>query len=159
MRRTTLASSIVAIGLAAVALAGCGSSAPGITEDASRQLEFQVAAVRNAAASVDREGAERALADLRRSVEDLRARDEISDGRRSEVLDAAAAVEAQLLSIPTTTTTTTTPPTSNETNNNNRRGQDGGDGGDGGRGGDGAPGGDGGAGGRGGDGADGADDG
>ena len=137
MRRTTLASSIVTIGLAAVALAGCGSSAPGITEDASRQLELQVAAVRNAAAAVDREGAERALADLRRSVEDLRARDEISDGRRSEVLDAAAAVEARLLSIPTTTTTTTTttvPPPTRDEDNDDRRGRNdkGGDGGGGG---------------------------
>jgi HAMP domain-containing protein len=142
MRRTALASSTLAIGLAAVALAGCGSSAPGITEDASRQLELQVAAVRNAAASVDREGAERALADLRRSVEDLRARDEISDGRRSEVLDAAAAVEAQLLSIPTTTTTTTTttppPPTRDEDNDNlrDRNGRGGNGGGGGGGGGD-----------------------
>jgi HAMP domain-containing protein len=153
VRRAALASSVLAIGLGAVALAGCGSSAPGITEDASRQLELQVAAVRNAAASVDREGAERALADLRRSVEDLRARDEISAGRRSEVLDAAAAVEAQLLSIPTTTTTTTTtttlpPPTRDEDDedNDNRRdrnrGGNGGDGGGGGDGGDGGGGGD-----------------
>jgi hypothetical protein len=146
MRRTALASSVLAVGLAAIALAGCGSSAPGITEDASRQLQLQVAAVRNAAASVDREGAERALADLRRSVEDLRSRDEISDGRRSEVLDAAAAVEAQLLAIPTTTTTTTTtttlPPQTRDEDNDNRRdrndrGGDGGGGGGDGGGGDG----------------------
>jgi hypothetical protein len=124
MRRVPIASMIVATGLAALALAGCGSSAPGISEDASRQLELQVAAVRNAAAALDREGAEQALADLRRSVEDLRARDEISAGRRSEVLDAAAAVEAQLVSIPTTTTTTTTtttvPPTTRDDNDNKR---------------------------------------
>jgi hypothetical protein len=124
MRRASIATVVVATGLAVLVLAGCGSSAPGITEDASRQLELQVAAVRNAAAAVDREGAEQALADLRRSVEDLRARDEISAGRRSEVLNAAAAVEAQLLSIPTTTTTTTTtttvPPTTRDRDDDKR---------------------------------------
>jgi hypothetical protein len=124
VRRASIATVVVATGLAVLALAACGSAAPGITEDASRQLELQVAAVRNAAAALDREGAEQALADLRRSVEDLRARDEISAGRRSEVLDAAAAVEAQLVSIPTTTTTTTTtttvPPTTRDDNDNKR---------------------------------------
>jgi hypothetical protein len=94
--------------LGAAGGAACGSSSPGITEDASKQLELQVAAVRNAAAARDRPGAERALADLRRSVEDLR--HEISAERRSKVLDAAATVEARLQSIPTTTTTTTTTP-------------------------------------------------
>ena len=104
----TLTAALILATLLGAGGASCGSSSPGITADASRRLELQVAAVRNAAAARDRAGAERALAALRRSVEDLR--HEISTERRSKVLDAAATVEARLQSIPTTTTTTTTPP-------------------------------------------------
>lgn len=106
--RALMATLILATLLGVGGGSACGSSSPGITEDASKQLELQVAAVRNAAAARDRAGAERALADLRRSVEVLR--HEISTDRRSKVLDAAATVEARLQSIPTTTTTTTTTP-------------------------------------------------
>jgi hypothetical protein len=108
--------------LTTAALAGCGSSSPGISEDASKQLELRVAAVWSAAASRDRAGAEAALADLRRSVEALRSRDDVSSDRATEILDAAATVEARLQSIPTTTTTTTTlpPPTRGQDEDDNR---------------------------------------
>lgn len=136
MRGAPIATVMLVVALCAVAFAACGSSSPGITDDASQQLELRVAAVRNAAAALDRTGAERALADLRRGVEELRGRDEISASRRSKVLEAAAAVEAQLQSIPTTTTTTTTtttlPPQTREKNEDRRKGQNGGKGGDGG---------------------------
>jgi hypothetical protein len=140
MRRTRLVIAMLAAALAAVVLVGCGSSSPSISEDASQQLELRVEAVRNAAAARDRTGAEAALADLRRSVEALRSRDEVSSDRVSEILDAAATVEARLQSIPTTTTTTTTtlpPPTRGQDEDDNRgRGRGGDRGGQGGNGGD-----------------------
>jgi hypothetical protein len=132
MRRGHLAVVVLAGALTAALLAGCGSSSPGISEDASRQLDLQVAAVRNAAAALDRGGAEVALANVRKGLTDLRARDKISADRAAKVRDAAAAVEAQLQSIPTTTTSTTTtttlPPTTREQNNDrkDKRGRNGG---------------------------------
>jgi hypothetical protein len=138
MRRTPLLITMLAAALTAAALTGCGSSSPGISEGASTQLELQVTAVRNAAVARDRAGAEAALADLRRSVETLRSRDEISSDRATEILDAAATVEARLQSIPTTTTTTTTlpPPTREEGDDNRGRGRGGENGGQGRNGGD-----------------------
>jgi hypothetical protein len=102
-------------------VAGCGSSSPDISPDASRQLNLQVQAVRNAAAALDRDGAAAALAEVRKSVTDLRAHGKISADRAAKARDAAAAVEVQLLSIPTTTTTTTTLPPSTRGDNNDRK--------------------------------------
>jgi hypothetical protein len=123
MSRTGLVATTFAAALAAVVFVGCGSSSPGISEDASQQLELRVEAVRNAAAGRDRAAAESALADLRRSVEALRSGDEVSSDRATEILDAAATVEARLQSIPTTTTTTTPttlpPPTQGEDEDDN----------------------------------------
>jgi hypothetical protein len=60
-------------------------------------------------------------------VAELRSRDKISADRAAKVLDAAAAVEAKLGSMPTTTTTTTTtPPTTRDENKDRRKGGNGG---------------------------------
>ena len=132
MRRSPLVVTVLATGLAAVTLAGCGSSSPAITEDASLQLELRVQAVRDAAEARDRALADEKLAELIRSVNDFRRRDEISADRADKVLDAANTVRAQLLTIPTTTTTTTLPPTTREADEdrpkreNGNRGRDGG---------------------------------
>jgi hypothetical protein len=108
MKPVALATFTLATMLTVVALAGCGSSSPGITEDASNQLQLQVQAVRNAATTRDRSLAEARLAELRRTVTQLRDGRKISGERATKVLDAAAQVETQLQTIPTTTTTTTT---------------------------------------------------
>ena len=110
MKPARLSATMLAIMLPAVALWGCGSSSPSITEGASNQLQLQVQAVRNAAATYDRSLAEARLAELRRTLTELRDRHKISGDRATKVLDAAAEVEAQLQAIPTTTTTTTTTP-------------------------------------------------
>jgi hypothetical protein len=109
MTRMARITAMLATVLTAVVLAGCGSSSPGISEDASNRLQLQVEAVRNAATAHDRALAEGGLAELRRSVTDLRHRKEISRERATKIFDAAADVETQLQTIPTTTTTT--PPT------------------------------------------------
>jgi predicted component of type VI protein secretion system len=108
MKPGALATVMLATMLTAVAVAGCGSSSPGITEDASNQLQLQVQAVRNAATTRDPSLAQAHLAELRRTVTQLRDRHKISGDRATKVLDAAAQVETQLQTIPTTTTTTTT---------------------------------------------------
>jgi hypothetical protein len=138
MRRGHLIAVMLASALTAALLGGCGSSSPAISEDASRQLDLQVVAVQNAAAALDRARAEGALADMRKSVTDLRARNKISADRAAKVRDAAAAVEARLQSIPTTTSTTTTttttttppPPTKNDGNKDRKKNGGGGGGGD-----------------------------
>jgi predicted component of type VI protein secretion system len=124
MRRVLLATAMVAAGLASVALAGCGSPSPGITEAASTQLELRVQSVRNAAEARDRALAEARLAELRRSVADFRARDEISKDRADKVLAAAVSVETRLQAIPTTTTTTTTTPPTTRDQDEDRPGKD-----------------------------------
>jgi hypothetical protein len=122
VKRVLVATAVVAAALAALALTGCGSSSPGISESASTQLELRVQAVRDAAVARDRALAEQKLADLVQSVNDLRSRDKISAGRAEKVLDATNSVRAQLLTIPTTTTTTTTttPPRTTRERNEDR---------------------------------------
>jgi hypothetical protein len=102
----TLAGAVASLTL----LAACGSDSPGISEDASNTLEYQVEAVRASAQSFDPEGVERRLAELRSSVAQLKEAGELDDERSAEILAAAADVEAQLDAVPTTTTTTTAPP-------------------------------------------------
>src|SRR5690348_12783852 len=127
MRRMPLAAAVLATGLAMVAVAGCGSSSPGITEAASTQLELRVQAVRNAAEARDRDLAESRRAEVRRSVAELRGRGAISKDRVDNVLAAAASVEAQLQAIPTTTTTPTTLPPATRAPNEDRPKRDNGD--------------------------------
>ena len=101
-----LAGALLAAGLV---LAGCGGSAPlTISTSASRQLERQVAAVRGDANGGDPSAAARDLATLESSVGVLVRSGQLSDARAASILDAARAVQADLMLIPTTTTTTTT---------------------------------------------------
>jgi hypothetical protein len=97
--------------LCAVALfAACGSDEPDLSEEASRGLQFQVQAIRDAAESFNPAGVEQALAELRASIAQLEEQDKIDEGRAAEILAAAADVEALVDEVPTTTTTTTTLP-------------------------------------------------
>jgi hypothetical protein len=101
----------VALLMCAIALlAACGSDEPAIDEDASKGLQFQVQAIRDAAESFNPAGVEQGLADLRQSIAQLKEQDKIDDGRAAEILGAAADVEALVDEVPTTTTTTTTLP-------------------------------------------------
>ena len=77
-------------------LVGCGQEDAGIGQTASAALNPQVQEVRSAAASGDRVGAARELAELRQTVADLRQRGELSESAAAKVLAAAAEVEAQL---------------------------------------------------------------
>jgi hypothetical protein len=89
----------------AVALVSCGRSGDGdISAEARAQLEPMVANIRRAAEASDRDGAARALADVRQTVAGLHARRLVDDERTRAILTAAARVEEQLSLVPTTTT-------------------------------------------------------
>jgi hypothetical protein len=138
VNRTATAFALTVVVALALVLGACGDSGNDLSQDASRKLVPLVGSVRQAAQSFDPDGAARALADLRRQVDRLRAKGEISEGRTNEILAAAARVEARLALAPTTTTTTTTtsPPVTQPTaeDRGNNRGQDNGKGGGGGKG-------------------------
>lgn len=91
-------------------LAACGSSGSGVSEPAGKVLALEVVAIRNAAGTADRAATAQQLAQLRASVSQLRASDDLSAGAAARIRRAADGVEAQLqlLPAPTTTTSTTT---------------------------------------------------
>jgi len=91
-------------------LAACGDDAPGISEETSGRLQYQVEAVRASAQSFDPAGVERRLAELRASVAELTAGGELDDERAAEILAAAADVESLVGVVPTTTTAPPPPP-------------------------------------------------
>lgn len=98
--------------VAVLFVAACGADGSGISHSAATRLHAQVAAVRTAAGRADRSSAERQLAQLLVTVDQLQAKGELSDAAAARIRRAAAAVrdELSLLPIPTTTTTTNPPP-------------------------------------------------
>ena len=96
------------LALLVLALTGCGSDGPGLSDAASQSLDAQVQLVRSAAQAGDHQGAADALDALRGSVSELLDAGEINELRADAVLEAADRVEAELDALPTTTTTTTT---------------------------------------------------
>jgi hypothetical protein len=102
---------LVAIALVTLLLTACGGGGmPTMSDDAASRVQSQVTAVRNAVAARDADGAARALATLRSTVEHLRRSGDVSAAKASEIVAAATDVQAQLVAITTTTTTTTTRP-------------------------------------------------
>lgn len=97
-----------------VAVVACGGEDPGISDDASRALQANVAEVRSRASARDAEGMNASLTELQALVGRLRDAEEISDDMAEEILASAAAVRANAASITTTTTTTTAPPPDDE---------------------------------------------
>lgn len=88
MRRLTL--SILVL----VAPAACGRGEAGIGQVASKQLTPQVQQIRAAVTSGDAAATAAKLAELRRTVVDLRQGGALTDAGATEVLAAAAEVEA-----------------------------------------------------------------
>ena len=118
----------------ACAFGGCGGGSDGLSTAARTQLTPLVRQVRRAAESLDRQGAQRALADLQRAVAASEKRGDISSAKAVEILRAAAGVESRLALVPTTTTTrattTTTTTTPARGHGDKRKGDKGGDGND-----------------------------
>ena len=97
MRRPAL---VVASLATASLLSSCGSSGPGLSTKASTELNGQVQAVRAAAVGHDRTGAAAQLSQLRLQVTQLEQQGQISPTKAQAILDAVAAVQGQLASIP-----------------------------------------------------------
>jgi hypothetical protein len=102
--------------LAVVAVvAGCSTSAPPLSVQASQTLEAQVQGIRAAAVAHDRPLADSHLAQLRADVTQLQRQGQLSSARATAILAAATSVQAQLTAIPNPVPPTTlappTPPT------------------------------------------------
>jgi hypothetical protein len=94
-----------------LAAASCGSSG-GMSDAARQKLDALVGQVRAAAIARDRPQAKHALGSLRHWVHEFQQDGQIGSGRATDILAAAATVEAHLApyaTTPTTTTTTTVP--------------------------------------------------
>jgi len=98
--RTLTATAIVMV--VAVAVGSCGSGASGIGKTASGRLTPEVQQVRAAVADGDPVGAAAKLAELRRTVAELRQRGDLTVDGASTVLAAAAEVEAGMGAVPST---------------------------------------------------------
>ena len=105
----TLQARRVAVAVAlALALGGCGGTSDGgLSVTARGRLEALVRQVRRAAESLDRQGTQRALAELQRTVGSYKHNGDISATRAAQILTAVLQVQDRLALVPTTTTTTT----------------------------------------------------
>ena len=83
--------------LLAGALAGCGSPAPELGRDAARQLQSQVLAVSEAAASNDPAGSLKHLDELLAGLDAAAASGEVSFKRQQSIKSSIDAVRADLL--------------------------------------------------------------
>lgn len=104
----------VAVLFGVTLLAACGNQVD-ISARAQRQLQARLDDVRTAVLAADRPGAQSALRDLERSVSQLVAGDQLSDGRASEILAAAQDVAAQLTILPVSEPTISPTPVPTET--------------------------------------------
>jgi hypothetical protein len=94
----------------AVGLVGCGGESRAVSPAASAALEADVEKIRAAAIASDLQTASQSLSDLRARVANLHAQGELNDAATDRILNEAAAVEKNLVLIPTTTTAPPAPP-------------------------------------------------
>jgi hypothetical protein len=102
--------------LAAMLLVACGGQAD-ISARAQRQLQARMDELRTAIAAQDRLEAQSTLRQLERSVSQLLAAEQVSDGRATEILAAAQEVADQLslLQLPGSTSSPSAEPTETTT--------------------------------------------
>jgi hypothetical protein len=100
----------VAAVTALLLVAACGSTDPGVSAGAARELHAGVQLVRAAAAQGDRPATAAAVGRLDRTLARLSGQRAVSPTARERIRRATARVRAELglLPAPTTTTTTTT---------------------------------------------------
>jgi len=126
---------VLAVGIA-IALGACGGGAGGLSATTRTRLEPLVEQIRRAAESRDRQGTQRALAQLQTAVAADEQNGDISPTKAAQILAAAAQVQSRLPLIPTTTTTPTTttpttrPPDQRHHGNDNKGNKGNGDGND-----------------------------
>ena len=103
--------------------AACGGSGSGVSRSAATRLQARVTAIRAAASHTDRRGTARELARLLVTVDQLKAKGEISSDAVTRIRRAAAAVRAELFLLPVPTTTTTTVAPNEDPKHGNGRGK------------------------------------
>ncbi len=82
---------LASIALVTLLLSACGGGGlPTMSDDAASRVHAQVTAVRDAVTARDADGAARALATLRSTVEHLRRSGDVSGAKAAEILAAAA---------------------------------------------------------------------
>ncbi len=119
---------------ALVFVAACGSAGSGISRPAGTRLHTRVAAIQSAAAHGNRDATALRVAQLRSSVQHLRATGQLDSAAAARILRAAQAVQDQLALLPepttttTETTTTTSPDPPSQGKDKHHRKHDGGDG-------------------------------
>lgn len=104
---------LAVLAVAATSVMACGGDAPPVSEAAAIELAERVEQVRAGATAGDADAARAGLADVRATVDRLRARGELTEQAATLILAASADVEDGLALITTTTaptTTTTAPP-------------------------------------------------
>ncbi len=99
--KRVLVAAIVALGL--VSLVGCAGDSRAVSPGASAALGADVQQIRAAVAAGDLPSATLSLSDLRARVTTLHAQGELNDAAMERILNEAAAVEQNLVLIPTTT--------------------------------------------------------
>jgi hypothetical protein len=93
---------LIAAAILTMGLLGCGGDSHAVSPAASAALQADVQQIRAAVAAGDLPSATLSLSDLRTRVTALRAEGELSDAAMQRILDQAAAVEQNLVLIPTT---------------------------------------------------------
>jgi hypothetical protein len=96
---------LAAVVFGCLALAACGGVA-GMNDSAAADLSARVASVRAAVSNGDHDAAEEALSDLHLAVVNLTTRGEITEGKASDILQAAERVSAALSLLSPEPTTT-----------------------------------------------------
>ena len=108
--------------LVTVFLVACGSNGSGISSSAATSLQAEVNAIKSAATGADRSAATQQLSQLVATIDELRARGQLSQAAAARIRHAAEVVNGQLALLPPPTTTTTAPPPEDDTHKNNKPG-------------------------------------
>ena len=110
------------VGLAMLFLVACGSTGSGISSSAATRLQAEVNAIKSAANGANRSAAAHQLAQLLATIDQLRARDQLSQAAAARIRHAAEAVNSRLALLPLPTTTTTAPPPEDDNRKNHKPG-------------------------------------
>jgi hypothetical protein len=101
---------IAAAAIVTVGLLGCGDDSRAVSPAASAALQAHVQELRAAVAAGDLPSATLSLSDLRARAATLREQGELNDAAMERILNEAAAVEQNLVLIPTPTAAPTPTP-------------------------------------------------
>ncbi len=108
MMRRAIPLALASAATVVLLLAGCGGPSSGISAPVRARLAPLVQQVRNAASSMNPEGAQQALTELRIAVAAYQHQGDIGAADAARILAAADGVQRELALVPTTARPTTT---------------------------------------------------